>query len=77
MTKFYAVTVNDASKNAEEIAFWKRAGYEILTLPDDMVLAVPAEATEDIKIAAQEAQDGNYDSLMYAIGFDENAELED
>jgi len=78
MTKQYAVTINDAKNKQREVNLFRNImDYEILELPDGMVLAVPKNATEDIKIAAREAQDGNYQSLMYATGFDENAEMED
>ena len=50
--------------------------YDMLDLPDGIVLAVPKNATEDIKIAAKEAQDGNYNSLMYATGYFEESDEE-
>lgn len=77
MPKLYAVTINDAKSNANEVDFFKRLDHYILELPDDIALAVPNKATEDIKIAAQEAQNGNYDALMRATGYDENESLED
>jgi hypothetical protein len=42
--------------------------YELLDLPDGMMIAIPPDATEDIRIAAQEAQNGNYEALMRATG---------
>jgi hypothetical protein len=77
MAKIYAVTIEDAKNKPDEIDVWKNImKYDMLDLPDGIVLAVPKNATEDIKIAAKEAQDGNYNSLMYATGYFEESDEE-
>lgn len=68
MEKQYAVTIDDAKNNAFEVECWKMMKYELLDLPDGMMIAIPPDATEDIRIAAQEAQNGNYEALMRATG---------
>jgi hypothetical protein len=69
MAKQYAVTIDDAKNDPEEVDFWKNLmEYELLDLPDGMMIAIPPDATEDIRIAAQEAQNGNYEALMRATG---------
>lgn len=68
MTKRYAVTIDDAKNNLDEVKFWKMLKYEMLDLPDGIVIAIPPNATEDIRISAQEAQNGNYKALMRATG---------
>jgi hypothetical protein len=68
MKKQYAVTIDDAKNNPDEVNYFKRWGYEMLDLPDGIVIAIPPNATEDIRIAAQEAQNGNYGALMRATG---------
>ena len=68
MPKQYAVTIDDAKNNPNEVEYFKRWKYELLDLPDGIVIAIPPDATEDIRIAAQEAQSGNYSALMRATG---------
>jgi hypothetical protein len=68
MKKQYAVTIDNAKNNSKEVEFWKMLKYETLDLPDGIVIAIPPNATEDIRIAAQEAQNGNYGALMRATG---------
>jgi hypothetical protein len=78
MPKLYAVTIEDAENNPREVNLWRNImKYEMLDLPDGIVLAVPPNATEDIKIAAQEAQNGNYNSLMHATGYSEGYDVSD
>mgnify|MGYP003652617999 CR=1 FL=1 len=68
MKKQYAVTIDDAKNNPSEIQCFKILNYEMLDLPDGIVIAIPPDATEDIRVAAQEAQNGNYGALMRATG---------
>jgi hypothetical protein len=68
MAKQYAVIIDDAKNNEEEVKCFKIMKYELLDLPDGMMIAIPPDATEDIRIAAQEAQNGNYEALMRATG---------
>ena len=68
MEKQYAVTIDDAKNNTFEVKCWKAMKYELLDLPDGIMIAIPPDATEDIRIAAQEAQNGNYEALMRATG---------
>jgi len=76
MKKQYAVVIEDDEDKQSEIKFFKGWEYKLLDLPDGLVIAIPPDATEDIRIAAQEAQNGNYDALMRATGEDENSEEE-
>ena len=68
MKKQYAVTIDDAKNNPSEIQAFKILNYEMLDLPDGIVIAIPPDATEDIRVAAKEAQNGNYGALMRATG---------
>lgn len=68
MKKQYAVTIEDAKNKPNEVEYFKGWDYEMLELPDGIVIAIPPNATEDIRIAAQEAQSGNYEALMRATG---------
>lgn len=71
MKKQYAVIIDDDEDKQDEVEYFKLMDHELLDLPDGLVIAIPPDATEDIRIAAQEAQNGNYDALMRATGEDE------
>ena len=71
MSENYSVLVKDADKNTPRINAFLNVGFEKYQLPDNMVLMVAEDAPEDIKNAALDAGNGDYDALQTALGIEE------
>jgi hypothetical protein len=71
MSENYSILVKDADKNTSDINDYKKIGFEEYQLPDNMVLMVAEDAPEDIKNAALDAGNGDYDALQTALGTEE------
>lgn len=72
----YAVHIRNASRNSDDIEFWKSRGYEYVQLPDNEALMVAGDAPEEIKNAAFDASNGDYDAYKLAIGMEPQPEEE-
>lgn len=68
MSDNYSILVRDADKRATHIKELEEIGFVQYQLPDNMVLMVDENAPEDIKNAAQDAGNGDYDALQTALG---------
>jgi hypothetical protein len=71
MSENYSILVKDADKNTSDINDYKKIGFKEYQLPDNMVLMVAEDAPEDIKNAALDAGNGDYDALQTALGTEE------
>ena len=72
----YAVHIRNASRNSDDIEFWKSRGYEYVQLPDNEALMVAGDAPEEIKNAAFDASNGDYDAYKLALGMEPAPEEE-
>jgi hypothetical protein len=70
MSDKYSVLVDEADQNKEEIKTLLDAGFEKYQLPDNQVLMVYKDAPDEIKNAAMDAGNGDYDALQVALGID-------
>lgn len=81
MERSYTIVIKNASQEEEDIKMWEKYGMIRYQLPDDMVLLVDEKAPEEIKIAAEGAEGGNYYDFLTAIGeedlYDDDEDLED
>lgn len=68
MSDNYSVLVEEADKNKSEINDLIEIGFEPYELPDNMVLMVDQDAPDEIKNAAADATNGDYDALQVALG---------
>jgi hypothetical protein len=68
MSENYSILVKDADKNASDINDYKKIGFEEYQLPDNMVLMVAEDAPEEIKNAALDAGNGDYNAFQIALG---------
>jgi putative lipoic acid-binding regulatory protein len=71
MNENYSILVKDADKNLSDINDYKKIGFEEYQLPENMVLMVAEDAPEEIKNAALDAGNGDYNSLQVALGISE------
>ena len=60
----------DSDQNTSDIEFWANLGYETYQLPDNQVLMVAGDAPEEIKIAANDASNGDYEAFKTALGIE-------
>ena len=70
MSAGYAILINNSEKNASDISFWEARGYELYELPDNQALMVAGDAPEEIKIAANDASNGDYEAFKTALGIE-------
>jgi hypothetical protein len=68
MSENYSILVRDADKNEKSILEYEDIGFDRYELPDNMVLMVDKNAPEEIKNAALDAGNGDYDALQTALG---------
>ena len=68
MTENYSILVSDADKNESEINDLLSIGFEQYELPDNQVLMVNQNAPEEIKNAALDAGNGDYNAFQTALG---------
>jgi hypothetical protein len=68
MSENYSILVRDADKREKHISELEDLGFERVQLPDNMVLLVDDDAPEEIKNAAQDAANGDFDALQIALG---------
>jgi Ni,Fe-hydrogenase III component G len=71
MSDKYSVLVSDADQNEEEISDLQDVGFEKYQLPDNQVLMVHKDAPDEIKNAAMDAGNGDYEALQVALGIAE------
>ena len=70
MSENYSILVRDADKNTPRINAFLNVGFEKYQLPDNMVLMVDKDAPDEIKNAALDAGNGDYNALQIALGID-------
>lgn len=70
MSENYSILVRDADKNTSDINSFLKIGFEKYQLPDNMVLMVDKDAPDEIKNAALDAGNGDYNALQIALGID-------
>jgi hypothetical protein len=68
MNENYSVLVKDADKNTPRINAFLNVGFEKYQLPDNMVLMVAEDAPDEIKNAALDAGNGDYNAFQIALG---------
>lgn len=68
MSDNYSILVREADSRKTHIRELEEIGFEQYQLPDNMVLMVDKDAPEDIKNAALDAGNGDYDALQTALG---------
>jgi hypothetical protein len=68
MSENYSVLVKDADKNTPRINAFLNVGFEKYQLPDNMVLMVAEDAPDEIKNAALDAGNGDYNAFQIALG---------
>jgi hypothetical protein len=68
MSENYSVLVKDADKNTPRINAFLNVGFEKYQLPDNMVLMVDKDAPDEIKNAALDAGNGDYNAFQIALG---------
>jgi len=71
MSENYSVLVKDADKNTPRINAFLNVGFEKYQLPDNMVLMVAEDAPDEIKNAALDAGNGDYNAFQIALGITE------
>jgi Ni,Fe-hydrogenase III component G len=71
MSDKYSVLVDDADQNEKEIKDLQSVGFEKYQLPDNQVLMVHNDAPDEIKNAALDAGNGDYEALRLALGITE------
>jgi hypothetical protein len=64
----YSILIRNASNRQSDISDYEQCGFEAYRLPDDMVMMVDKDAPEDIKNAASDATNGDYDAYKLAMG---------
>ena len=68
MSENYSVLVKNADKNTPRINAFLNVGFEKYQLPDNMVLMVDKDAPDEIKNAALDAGNGDYNAFQIALG---------
>jgi hypothetical protein len=68
MSENYSILVSDADKNESEISDLESIGFEKYQLPDNQVLMVDKNAPEEIKNAALDAGNGDFNAFNIALG---------
>ena len=68
MSENYSILVRDADKNTPRINAFLNVGFEKYQLPDNMVLMVDKKAPDEIKNAALDAGNGDYNAFQIALG---------
>ena len=68
MSENYSVLVKDADKNTPRINAFLNVGFEKYQLPDNMVLMVDKDAPDEVKNAALDAGNGDYNAFQIALG---------
>ena len=68
MSENYSVLVKNADKNTPRINAFLNVGFEKYQLPDNMVLMVDKAAPDEIKNAALDAGNGDYNAFQIALG---------
>jgi hypothetical protein len=71
MNENYSVLIRDADKNTSDINDFLEIGFEKYQLPDNMVLMVDKDAPDEIKNAALDAGNGDYNAFQIALGIAE------
>ena len=64
----YSIFIKNTKTESKEIEFWKARGYEFFQLPDNEALMVAGDAPEEIRNAALDAGNGDFDAFKIALG---------
>lgn len=71
MSESYSVLIRDADKNTSRINAFLKIGFDKYQLPDNMVLMVDKDAPDEIKNAALDAGNGDFNAFQITLGIDE------
>jgi hypothetical protein len=71
MSDSYSILVENADQNSKEISDYEKMGFVKYPLPDNQVLMVDENAPDEIKNAAMDAGDGDFNAFQIALGIDE------
>jgi hypothetical protein len=71
MSDSYSILVENADQNSEKISEYEVMGFVKYPLPDNQVLMVDENAPDEIKYAAMDAGNVDFDSFQKALVINE------